>query len=383
MKKWTNSRLIAIGMVIASVAFGCAEGNGSKTDQSIKEAFSDFFQIGVAMNTEQILGDDKEGVGIILKHFNSIVAENCMKSEVIQPNEGEFDFALADKLVEFGVQNNMHMVGHTLIWHSQAPAWFFVDDEGNDVSREVLIDRMRTHIHTVVGRYKGKIHGWDVVNEVIESNGEWRNSKFYQIIGKDYVDLAFQFAHEADPDAELYYNDFGMAIPERRNGVISMVKGLQERGIKIHGVGMQGHVHLGSPTIDDFETSIKAFSELGVTVMITEMDITVLPSPSNEVTADVSLDVEYYPELNPYPDFLPDSVSNALNSRYLDFFKLFLKHHDKISRVTLWGVHDNQTWRNYWPVRGRTDYPLLFDRNFKPKPAVQAIIDEANALSSK
>lgn len=383
MKNFQISKLLTIGIVIAIVLIGCVTGNGPKSENTLKGALSDFFLVGVAMNTEQITGQDVTSINLIKNHFNSIVAENCMKSEVIQPKEGEFDFTLADQMVEFGIQHNMHMVGHTLIWHSQAPAWFFVDDKGNDVSREVLIERMKTHIHTVVGRYKGKIHGWDVVNEAIESNGEWRNSKFYQIIGKEYVDLAFQFAYEADPDVELYYNDFGMAISGRRNGVISMVKGFQERGVKIDGIGMQGHVHLNSPTIEDFETSIKAFSELGLPVMITEMDITVLPSPSNEVTADVSLNVEFFPELNPYPDFLPDSVSIALNNRYHDFFKLFLKHHDKISRVTLWGVSDNQTWRNYWPVKGRTDYPLLFDRNYEPKPVVQTIIDEAKALPKK
>lgn len=343
----------------------------------LKDAFKNKFYIGTALNTQQILGKDAAAVSVVKENFNAIVAENCMKSGMIQPREGEFRFELADRFVEFGEQNDMLINGHTLIWHSQAPRWFFTDSQGNDVSREVLISRMRNHIHTLVGRYKGRVHTWDVVNEAIMDDGSWRKSKFYEIIGEDFIKLAFEFAHEADPEAKLYYNDYSMSQPGKRAGVVAMVKELQQRGVQIDGIGMQGHIGLFHPSIEEFEKSILAFSGLGVEVMITELDLTVLPSPQQNVGADVSANFEYQQKMNPYANGLPDSVEEAFHARYLDFFKLFTKHQDKISRVTLWGVSDGDSWRNGWPVRGRTDYPLLFDRANKPKPVVSAIIQVA------
>nr|WP_313381812.1 endo-1,4-beta-xylanase [Proteiniphilum saccharofermentans] len=351
---------------------GCS--TPEKETVALKDAYQGKFLMGAALNVDQIEGRDRAGVEIVKHHFNSITAENCMKSMYLQPKEGEFFFEEADRFVEFGEANGMHMVGHTLIWHSQAPDWFFTDEEGNDVSRDVLIERMRNHITTVVGRYKGRIHGWDVVNEAILEDGTYRNSKFYSIIGEEYIPLAFEFAHEADPDTELYYNDYGMGLEGRRNGVVSMVKSLQEKNIPIHGIGMQGHMGLGYPDINEYEKSIQAYSELGLTVMITEMDIIVLPFPSSDVTAEVSLSYEYQQEMNPYTDGLPEPVATVWEEQYVDFFKLFLKHHDKISRVTLWGVSDATSWRNDWPMQGRMDYPLLFDRDYQPKPVVNELI---------
>lgn len=369
--KYTKGILLA--GIISVLISSCAE----KTSETIglKDALKDSYLIGTALNTPQILQEDSLAIKIVQKHFNSIVAENCMKSEVIQPKEGKFDFTLSDKFVELGEKNNMFIIGHTLIWHSQAPTWFFVDKDGKDVSRDVMIERMRTHISTVVGRYKGRVKGWDVVNETIMEDGTFRDSKLVQIIGKDFVKLAFQFAHEADPEAELYYNDYSMAIPAKRNGVIKMVKELIEAGVRIDGIGMQAHSSITKPEMSEFEKSIEEFASLGVKVMITELDISVLPFPDLNVGADVAKSYEFKSELNPYPTSLPDSINNKLIDRYVEFFSLFNKHQDKISRVTLWGVHDGQTWRNYWPVAGRTDYPLLFDRNNKAKGAVQAIIN--------
>lgn len=372
MKQKNNKTVWVSLFTCAVVLTGCSTPNGVTT--SLKEAFQDKFLIGAALNVDQIEGQDTAGVRVVKHHFNSITAENCMKSMYLQPKEGEFFFEEADKFVEFGEANSMHMVGHTLIWHSQAPDWFFTDEEGNDVSREVLIERMRNHIATVIGRYKGRIHGWDVVNEAILEDGTYRNSKFYSIIGEEYIPLAFQFAHEADPDTELYYNDYGMGLEGRRNGVVRMVKSLQEKNIPIDGIGMQGHMGLGYPDINEYEKSIRAYSALGLTVMITEMDIIVLPFPSSDVTAEVSLSYEYQQEMNPYTEGLPDSVAAVWEEQYVDFFRLFLKHQDKISRVTLWGVSDATSWRNDWPMHGRTDYPLLFDRNYQPKPVVNELI---------
>ena len=349
---------------------------------SLKNALKGKFLIGVAINERQALGFDTAAIKIVKQHFNSVVAENCMKSEVIEPLEGKFDFTKSDQFVKFGKQNKMFIIGHTLIWHSQVPAWFFVDQNGKDVSREVLIERMRKHITTVVGRYKGQVNGWDVVNEALEDDGSWRQSKFYRIIGEDYVKLAFQFAHEADPKAELYYNDYSMAHPGRRDAVVKMIKKLQEQGIKVDGIGMQGHLTMSFPTIESEEKSIIAFGNLGVKVMITEMDLTVIPFPNQNGGADVSMNYEYKKEMNPYPDSLPDSVAAVWNNRMADFFRLFLKHHDKISRVTIWGVSDAQTWRNNWPIPGRKDYPLLFDRNYQPKPIVETICKEASLIKN-
>jgi len=355
--------------------------NRNESEMTLKEALKGKFLIGVALNADQITGRDTAGIRVVQQHFNSIVAENCMKSESLQPQEGKFDFSLADQFVDFGEKNNMFTVGHTLIWHSQTPRWFFVDENGNDVSREVLIERMKNHITTVVGRYKGRVHGWDVVNEAMEDDGSLRKSKFYQIIGEDFIRLAFEFAHEADPDAELYYNDYSMAKKEKREGVVKMVKNLQAEGVKIDGIGMQGHMTMDFPTIEDFEESMLAFADLGVKVMVTEFDLSVLPPPRRDLGADLSLDYTYDKNLNPFPDGLPDDIAEKWHNRCLDFFRLFLKHSDKIDRVTIWGVNDAQSWRNYWPVKGRTDYPLLFDRNYQPKPIVEAIIKEALAVN--
>lgn len=344
--------------------------------RTLKDAFAGKFVIGTAMSAPQIEGRDTAAVRVIKEQFSAIVPENCMKSGPIQPREGEFDFTLADQFVEFGIKNNKHITGHTLVWHSQTPSWFFKDAEGKDVSREVLIERMKKHIYTVVGRYKGKIKGWDVINEVIDDrDGSLRRSKFLQIIGEDYIKLAFQFAHEADPNAELYYNDYSLFNPAKRKGAVAMVKKLKEQGVRIDAVGEQCHIGLDFPTIEEYEQTINDFAALGVKVMITEMEISVLPSNRN-TGADVSGNNSGVDPSNPYVNGLPDAINQKFEQRYVDFFKLFLKHSDKITRVTLWGVDDGQSWKNDWPIPGRTDYGLLIDRKFQPKPVVQKIIAE-------
>lgn len=362
---------------LASLLVSACGQTHQETQPSLKEALSDKFLIGTAMNAAQIEETDTASVRVIKEQFNAIVAENCMKSESIQPKEGVYDFALADKFVEFGERNNMYLSGHVLIWHSQAPAWFFTDSTGSDVTREVMIERMKTHIQTVMEHYKGRVKEWEVVNEAIMDDGTYRKTKFYEIIGEDYVPLAFQFARETDPDAALYYNDYSMANPGRRAGVVSMVKKLQEAGIRVDGIGMQTHVGLDYPDLAEYEKSLEAFADLGVKVMITEMDVTLLPFPDLAAGADVNVSFEYQQKMNPYAQGLPDSVNALFEKRYLDFFTIFLKHKDVISRVTLWGVSDHQSWRNNWPIPGRTDYPLLFDRQNKPKPVVAKIIEEA------
>ncbi|MGS2764649.1 endo-1,4-beta-xylanase [Sinomicrobium sp. M5D2P9] len=365
--------LLCIGGFIAGVTAhkGMDHIAGKST---LKDAYAGKFHIGTALNESQIAGKSADEMALVKKQFNAVVAENCMKSERIHPAEDIYNFTLPDKFVAFGEQNGMQINGHTLIWHSQAPEWFFEDENGNTVNREVLIQRMKEHIHTVVGRYKGRVHTWDVVNEAVLDNGELRKSKFYQIIGEDYLKLAFEFAREADPEAELYYNDYSTAIPEKREGIVRLVKKLREEGITIDGIGMQGHVGLNEPAIEELEKTILAFSGLGAKVMITELDLTVLPSPWERTGAEVSANFKYSKEMDPYAEGLTDSIRRQFDERYTRLFKLFLKHADKITRVTFWGVNDGNSWRNNWPVPGRTDYPLLFDRNNQPKPAMDSIL---------
>jgi endo-1,4-beta-xylanase len=365
-KKFMYSWVLMIFVLTAS---------GQENPDQFRDAFAGKFLIGAALNTSQLTKRDTASLRLIKMHFNAIVAENIMKSGLIQPEEGKFNWELADQFVALGEELECQINGHTLIWHSQAPTWFFTDSEGRTVSREVLIDRMKTHIHSVVGRYKGRIHSWDVVNEAILDDGSWRQSKFYEILGSDFVKLAFQFAHEADPDAFLIYNDYSMAIQDKREGVVRMVRALQEQGVKIDGIGMQGHIGLEFPAIGEFEKSILAFADLGVAVSITELDLSVLPSPNNFQGAEISSTATYEERINPYKSGLPEAVQQAFDLRYLDFFRLFVKHQDKINRVTFWGVADHLSWKNNWPVRGRIDYPLLFDRQYQPKTVLKEIMN--------
>ena len=356
------------------LAAACAGGTTQTKEIGLKDVVGNKFLVGAALNVRQSSGADTSSLKIIKRHFNSIVAENCMKSEKIQPREGEFFFDEADKFVNFGIENNMSIIGHCLIWHSQCPDWFFVDDKGNNVSAEKLKQRMKTHISTVVGRYKGKIKGWDVVNETIVEDGSYRKSKFYEILGEEFIPLAFQYAHEADPDAELYYNDYGMNVKGRRDGVVKLIRSLKAKGIRIDAVGMQGHMGMDYPDINEFEESMLAFAAEGVKVMITEWDMSALPTARQ--SANISDTVAFRKSLNPYPDALPDSVNTAWNRRMDEFFTLFEKHSDIVTRVTAWGVSDGDSWKNDFPVRGRKDYPLLFDRDYQPKKFVKDMIDE-------
>lgn len=357
----------------ALTACGGGKQATTQTEHSLKEVVGDHFLMGVAVNTSQASGRDTAGINIIKKHFNAIVAENCMKSEVIHPEENRYNFTSADSLVSFGEANGMTITGHCLIWHSQLSPWFCIDKDGNPVSPKVLKARMKEHITTIVNRYKGRIKGWDVVNEAIVEDGSYRKTPFYEILGEEYIPLAFQYAHEADPEAELYYNDYGMNVPGRRDGVVSLVQKLKERGLRIDAVGMQGHMGIDQPSIKDFEKSLLAFAGTGVKVMITEWDMSALPTVKEG--ANISDTVAYKKTLNPYPETLPDSVSRVWNTRMKAFFDLFLNHADVITRVTAWGVSDGDSWKNNFPIHGRHDYPLLFDRNHQPKPFVQEIIN--------
>ncbi|HJF07458.1 endo-1,4-beta-xylanase [Phocaeicola coprocola] len=369
---------ITSALLIAAFVAACGNQKATVVEEpSLKDAVGDKFLMGVALNVNQSSGVDTSSIKLVKQHFNSIVAENCMKCEVIHPEEDRYDFTLADQFVSFGEKNGMAVIGHCLIWHSQLAPWFCVDEKGNNVTPEVLKQRMKDHITTIVTRYKGRIKGWDVVNEAILEDGSYRKSKFYEILGEEFIPLAFQYAHEADPDAELYYNDYAMNMPGKREGVVKLVSSLKEKGIRIDAVGMQGHMGMDYPDINEFEQSIVAFAGTGVKVMVTEWDMSALPTVKQ--SANISDTVAYQKMLNPYPETLPDSVSKAWNNRMKQFFGLFEKHADVISRVTAWGVSDSDSWKNDFPVKGRHDYPLLFDRNYQPKPFVKEIMAESQS----
>jgi endo-1,4-beta-xylanase len=340
--------------------------------ETLAEATKGKFLMGVAINSQQVNGVNPTETELISKEFSAIVPENCMKPQPIHPEENRYYWDEADKFVAFGEKNKQTVTGHCLIWHSQIPRWFFIDDKGNDVSPEVLKERMRKHILTVVGHYKGRIKGWDVVNEAFEDNGTYRNSKFYRILGKDFIKYAFQYAHEADPNAELYYNDYNMETPAKCDGVVKMVKELKAAGCRIDAVGSQSHMHMDSPTLEATETTFKKLKAAGVKILITEWDISILPSPYSG--ANVSANFGYSKEMDPYREGVPDSVQQKWDKRVLDMFGLFLKYRDVVDRVTVWGLNDRETWLNNFPIRGRMDYPVLFDRNNQRKSVVDKMI---------
>lgn len=372
---------------------------GFETDQipALQDVFEDAFLMGVAIDRQHIFAHepsatetvkranrrgysyqcqiivDPPALDLVTYHYNSITTENVLKWEEVHPEPGVYDFAASDRFVEIGEANDMFMIGHTLIWHNQTPDWVFEDEHGNELDRDALLERMRDHIHMVAGRYKGRIHAWDVVNEAVNLDGSLRESRWYDIIGEEYLVKAFRFAHEADPDAQLYYNDFLLEIPAKRQGVIRLIEYLQENNAPIHGVGSQSHFNLLEfHDLEEVDQSIVELGELGIDVMITELDINVLPRPGSNT--------ELTDELNPYTDGLPDAVAEELANRYRELFEIYLDHRDIITRVTFWNVTDRDSWLNYLPIEGRTNYPLLFDRDYQPKRAFYTVVDRAKEI---
>jgi endo-1,4-beta-xylanase len=366
-------KILAISIVCAlSCANGLYKPNTDRTD-SLSDRYKDLFHLGAAINEDIILGKDLQSKNIVTSEFNSITPENSLKWMFLQPFPNKFNFGAADKYVELGIKNNMHIVGHALVWHNQLAD--FMKTTG---SRSEFKKHVENHINTVVSRYKGKIDAWDVVNEAFNENGSLRPSVFKKQMGDNYIEDVFKLAETADPDADLIYNDYNLYKPAKRAGVLKMVKKLQENGTKINAIGVQAHWRLNSPSLMEIEQIILDISDLGVEVMFTELDVTVLPNPWELVGAEVTQNFSKFegdPKMDPYPKALPKSVEKQLAKRYEDIFKLFIKHQDKISRVTFWGVMDKHSWLNDWPIKGRTNYPLLFDRNYQPKKAYNKLIN--------
>ena len=369
MKKITT---LALGLLLASAAFA-QKGNKAEVLPSLQSTLGKHFLIGVAVDTRLPAGQDPAAEAVVKEQFNQVVAENCMKGEENHPEVNRFDFTDGDKLVDWAERNGKTVIGHCLVWHSQPPKWMFTDANGKTVSREVLIGRMYNHIMTVVTHYKGKIKGWDVVNEAFEDDGSYRKSPYYNIIGPEFIELAFQFAHEADPNVELYYNDYSTSKPGKREAICKLVRSLKSKGLRIDAVGMQSHNGYNYPDYAEYEKSIEAFAAEGVKVMMTELDVNMLPNPEGFGGAEISQNFELQAKYNPFVKGLDKKAQKLFNQRYIDLFKIIGRHKDVISRVTFWGVNDGHTWLNDWPIKGRTNYPTLIDRNNQLKPVVKEI----------
>jgi endo-1,4-beta-xylanase len=348
--------------------------------EGLKDIFKSDFLIGAALNRRQFSEEDKLGLPIIETHFNSITPENQLKWQYVHPSPGKYDFTGADQYVAFGEKHRMVVIGHTLVWHRQTPDWVFQDENGKPVDRDTLLARLKEHIDTVVGRYKGRIKGWDVVNEAVNADGSMRQSPWLTIIGEDYVARAFEFAHEADPGAELYYNDYSLEDAPKRAGAVRLIENLKKQKIPIAGIGLQGHNRLEWPSVAEEDTTISTFAKLGLRVNITELDVDVLPVVSEDIGPTLKLTDELQAKLNPFRNGLTPSLSAEQAKRYADLFNVYLKYRKVIDRVTFWGVTDADTWLNNWPVRGRTNYPLLFDRTGRPKDAFNAVVKEAKSF---
>jgi endo-1,4-beta-xylanase len=376
-----GGRLAAFVIAAAGWGVGCGRPGAppSPAPTTLKDAFAGAFLVGAAINGRQINGADVSGDTLIARHFNSISPENALKWESIEPRPGQFAFDAADQYVALGERSGMTVIGHTLVWHNQTPRWVFEDGAGTPASRDTLIARMRSHIFAVVGRYKGRIRGWDVVNEAVAEDGSLRQSPWLRIIGPEYIAMAFRFAHEADPAAELHYNDFSVEARAKRAGIVRLVRALREQGVPITAIGMQEHQKLDWPTTGAIDSAIVDLASTGLRLMVTELDVDPLPSNRGQRTEVVEQELQRTGAPDPYRGGLPDSVQVTLARRYGEIVRVYLAHRNVISRMTFWGVADGDSWLNNFPVRGRTNYPLLFDRRGMTKPSFDTVMYAAIA----
>ena len=357
-------RNTAAGLIIFIMTVMVYGQNNTDTTslKSLKEVYAGKFLIGCAAD---LRGYSDAELANIKTQYDIVTPENCMKPQPIHPSEDTYNFATADALVDWCQKNRVKVWGHTLVWHAQTGRWFFEGPDGKPASRELAMERLKKHIFTVVGRYKGRVIGWDVVNEAIADSGagkteNLRNYSWYKVVGPDVINMAFKWAHEADPNAELYYNDYNIeqgAVAETGKHASSMIllKRLIAEGVPINGVGIQGHWHLDT-NLADVEKAITDYASLGLKVSITELDVTA--TGSNSGAFSVSGGQRTIPKEN----YLKQAEV------YKKLFEIFKRHADVIDRVTFWGISDSRSWR-----RGQD--ALLFDGKLKPKPAFKAVID--------
>lgn len=322
----------------------------------LHEVFKGQFLVGAAVSPFTL----KREEDLIKAHFNSLTAENEMKFERLQPEEGRFTFQHADDLMAFAAANGLEVRGHTLVWHNQTPRWVFEDVHGGQTDRMTLLARMKSHIDAVVGRYKGRIYAWDVVNEAVSDKKEelLRPSPWLEIIGEEFIAQAFHYAHEADPEALLFYNDYNESNPVKREKIYTLVKSLLERDVPIHGIGLQAHWNLEFPSLDDIRAAIERYASLGLQLHITELDISVYRHEDKRT--DLKAPTEQMLELQA--------------ERYQQIFDLFREYKGHITSVTFWGVADNYTWLDNFPVIGRKNWPFVFDIEGRPKQSFWKIV---------
>jgi endo-1,4-beta-xylanase len=362
-------------LLLAVAVAGAGQENSatSATPATLKQVAGEKLLIGAAVSGRSV--EDPKLAKLLAAQFSSLTGENAFKPASLQRERGKFTFEEADQIVEFARNHDMKMIGHTLLWHHQSRAWMFADEDKRPLPREKALENLKTHIETVVKHFDGRVLGWDVVNEAISDDGNeyLRDTPARKAIGDDYVIKAFQFAQAASPNTELYYNDYNIEQPYKRAKGLRLIKELKEAGVRLDGVGIQGHWLLDSPSAKEIDEAIAAYAALGVKVMITELDVDVLPRKSGG--ADISATEKQ--GLDPYKQALPDDVQQKLAKRYGELFKVLAKHRDAgvLTRVTFWGFYDGSTWLDNWPVKGRTNHPFLWDRQLQPKPALRAVVE--------
>ena len=357
-----NKNYILIAVLFYSIKLYSQEPVSPVSEKGLKDYYKSYFPIGVAVAPR--LFDDLQSADLITKHFSSMTAENVMKMGPIHPEENLYNWAPADKIVDFAQKNGILLRGHNLCWHNQTPKWFFTKDD-KTVTKEELLTRLKQHITDVVTRYKDKIYAWDVVNEAILDGGDkaMRESPFYTIIGEEYIERAFEYAHAADPKAKLFYNDYNTENALKRERIYQLVKKLKDKGVPIHGVGLQGHWSIFEPTAAELEESINKFASLGLEVQITEVDVSVYPKRHQRTTEPFKGKAEYTSEME---------AQQA--EKYKMLFEVFRKHKNVVTSVTFWNLSDRSSWLDNFPVPGRKDFPLLFDADFKPKKAFWEVV---------
>ncbi len=354
-------------LILCAMSLANAGEDAQPSGDSLKSALKKRFEIGAAIPGTNLRDAEKT---LLFKHFSTVTPENSLKPQPVHPEESRYDFAAGDALVEMARSNGLTVNGHTLIWHSQCPNWFFTDN-GKSAERDLVLKRMREHIAGVAGHYAGKVASWDVVNEAIDDGREYlRKSKWLTSIGEDFIAEAFTAARQADPKAELLYNDYGIETGPKREKALRLVRDLKKRNAPITGVGIQGHWIIDRVPFKAIEEAIVAFHAEGYKVSITELDIDVVPR--RNFGADINQRERGGDD--PYVNGLPPEIQKKLAEQYAQLFELFLKHSDKMSRVTFWGLHDGRNWLNGFPRR-RTNHPLLFDRAFQAKPALDAVLE--------
>lgn len=352
-----------LNVVSAQTSLVTKQPSRQQSSKGLKDYYKDYFPLGVSVSPQSLKTDEAQ---LILQQFNSVTPENAMKMGPIHPKENEYYWKDADSIIAFAQRNGLRVRGHTLCWHNQTPSWLFVDSNGKTVTKEILLQRLKEHITTVVNRYKGKIYAWDVVNEAISDKPDeyLRNSLWYQICGEEYIAKAFEYAHEADPNALLFYNDYNEINQDKREKIFKLVKSLKDAGVPIHGIGLQGHWAINEPSREQLDSTIKRFAELGLKIQITELDISAYPKEhAARERRSEDADTAFNPE-----------KENKQIEMYKMCFEIFRKYRNVLSGVTFWNISDRHSWLDNFPVRGRKDYPLLFDRNLQPKKAYWQVV---------